>query len=284
MRPCTPPLLLLLLMAGMCAALPSPSNVSISSYNLQHTLTFSPGPHSPPGAGFRVQVSNSRRKSWRSVVACWSLRAGQTCNLTKAFKDPFSTYRARVCAVTANQTSEWTESGPFEPMSDTVFGPPGVSVSGCGNCLLLRLSVPAELRRSFRVGGAHSQVHVHVQRTRDQTQFSLLLPLQEENVISYLEPGVEYCVRASFVSFLNRNTLPSEAHCAFTSAPPPKLCLQMLKGLLGAFGLLLVLVLLTCVRWVRVRRQQVLPRPERAPPAVCSGFPLSTSKQHESAP
>lgn len=129
-------------------------------------------------------------------------------------------------------------------------------------------------------------------------QFSLLLPLQEENVISYLEPGAEYCVRASFVSFLNRNTLPSEAHCAFTSAPPPKLCrrslpppegsvseteltsdpppVQMLKGLLGAFGLLLVLVLLTCVRWVRVRRQQVLPRPERAPPAVCSGFPLST--------
>ncbi|RVE57794.1 hypothetical protein OJAV_G00202620 [Oryzias javanicus] len=62
MRPCTPPPpppLLLLLMAGMCAALPSPSNVSISSYNLQHTLTFSPGPHPPQrqlqGPGLQLQ-------------------------------------------------------------------------------------------------------------------------------------------------------------------------------------------------------------------------------------
>ncbi|RVE57793.1 hypothetical protein OJAV_G00202610 [Oryzias javanicus] len=167
-------------------------------------------------------------------------------------------------------------------MSDTVFGPPGVSVSGCGSCLVLRLRVPAELRRSFRVGGAHSDVHVHVERTRDRTQFSLLLPLQEENVVSYLEPGAEYCVRASFVSFLNRNTLQSEARCAFTSAPPPRLCLHLVKGLLGAFGLLLVL-LLTCGGWLRVRRW-LLPRPERPPPAVCSGFPLCTSKQGESAP
>ncbi|XP_078795396.1 interferon alpha/beta receptor 2-like [Oryzias latipes] len=291
MRPCTPPppppllLLLLLHMAGICAALPSPSNVSISSHNLQHTLTFSAGPHTPPDASFTVQVSNTRRKSWRSVVACSSLRVGQTCNLTRAFKDPFSTYRVRVRVATLNQTSKWTESGPFEPISDTVFGPPRVSVSGCGSCMVLRLGVPPELKRSFQLGGANSEVLVHVQRTRDQTEFRLLLPLQGENIISYMEPGAEYCIRVSFMSLLNHNTVQSEAHCAFTSAPQPKLCLSMLMGLLGGFGLLLfLLLLLTCGSLLRTRRrQQLLPRPEKPPSSACPAFPLCTLKQPESA-
>uniref|UniRef100_A0A8C7WUP2 Uncharacterized protein n=1 Tax=Oryzias sinensis TaxID=183150 RepID=A0A8C7WUP2_9TELE len=119
-------------------------------------------------------------KSWRSVVACSSLRVGQTCNLTRAFKDPFSTYRVRVRVVTLNQTSKWTESGPFEPISDTVFGPPRVSVSGCGSCMVLRLSVPPELKRSFQLGGANSEVLVHVQRTRDRTEVGPVLGSPQE--------------------------------------------------------------------------------------------------------
>lgn len=50
-----------------------------------------------------------------------------------------------------------------------VLGPPDVSVSGCGNCLLLRLSVPTT-RRLQLLRDLHKELVFHVQRTRDGAQ------------------------------------------------------------------------------------------------------------------
>lgn len=51
-------------------------------------------------------------------------------------------------------------------------------------------------------------------------QFSLSRPLQEELRLSYLEPGVEYCVVASVGTSFSPSGVPSRPHCAFTSTPP----------------------------------------------------------------
>jgi len=53
------------------------------------------------------------------VAACLKLAAGHTCDLTRAFKDPLNHYQARVQAFTPTQTSNWTSSGPFRPLSDS---------------------------------------------------------------------------------------------------------------------------------------------------------------------
>lgn len=53
-------------------------------------------------------------------------------------------------------------------------------------------------------------------------QFSLRLPYKEEIVITYLQPGVEYCVTVSVNSGLNSNPVSSDPYCAFTSPPPPR--------------------------------------------------------------
>lgn len=60
-----------------------------------------------------------RKNSWRPVAVCSELKARQTCNLTKAFKDPFDHYKARVQAIVLNQTSNWTVSEWFQPLSDS---------------------------------------------------------------------------------------------------------------------------------------------------------------------
>uniref|UniRef100_A0A4W6E1N5 Interferon/interleukin receptor domain-containing protein n=1 Tax=Lates calcarifer TaxID=8187 RepID=A0A4W6E1N5_LATCA len=239
-------------------SLPAPSNVSISSFQhgaysqlptrsrdpVQHPLhcpNHPPQSFSSPSLYFLLLW---RKNSWRPVVGCLDLMAGQICNLTRAFKNPYSHYKARVQAFTPTQKSNWTVSGWFKPLSDTVLGPPDVSVSGCGNCLILQLRVPATsgLQQGLQLGlqlkDLYREAILHVKRTRDGAEFSLNLPYSEENVITYLQPGVEYCVTVSVTGLFNSNLVPSKPYCAFTSPPPPRSSLYVVFGLLGAFSLL----------------------------------------------
>ncbi|XP_038575692.1 interferon alpha/beta receptor 2-like [Micropterus salmoides] len=232
----------------LCASLPAPSNVSISSFNMEHKLSFLPGPGTPSNTHFTVEIlkqTHLRKSLWRSVTGCSELTAGQTCNLTRAFKYPFSQYRARVQAFTSIQRSNWTVSEQFQPLSDTVLGPPDVSVSGCGNCLLLQLRVPTTrgLQYHQQLRDLYRELVFHVQRTRDGAQFRLIVPYKEEIMITYLQPGVEYCVTFSVTALFNTNSVSSKPHCAFTSPPLHRSSLYVVFSLLGVFcalGFLLI--------------------------------------------
>ncbi|XP_053296695.1 interferon alpha/beta receptor 2 isoform X1 [Pleuronectes platessa] len=184
--------------------------------------------------------SRDRKNMWRPVVGCLELTAGQMCNLTRVFTDPYTHYKARVQAFTTTQTSSWTESGWFQPISDTVLGPPDVSVSGCGNCLILQLKPPATkgLQCNLQLENLYRGVILHVRRTRDGAQFRLNLPFSEEKVIMYLQPGVEYCVSISVTALLKSNHVASKPYCAFTSHPPSSSSLYLVIGLLVFFCIL----------------------------------------------
>ncbi|KAF0026095.1 hypothetical protein F2P81_020832 [Scophthalmus maximus] len=214
----------------------TPSNVSISSFNMEHTVNFLPGPRTPSDTHFTVQIVQQRKSSWKPVVGCLELTPGQMCNLTRVFKNPYTQYKARVQAFTPSLTSNWTVTGWFLPLSSTVLGPPNVSVSGCGNCLILLLKAPAT--KSLQLENLYRGVILNVQRTRDGAQFRLNLPYSEEKVIMYLQPGTEYCVTVSVTAFFNNNSVSSKPYCAFTSHPPPRSSLYVVFGLLGAFCML----------------------------------------------
>ncbi|XP_035532616.1 cytokine receptor family member b2 [Morone saxatilis] len=220
----------------VCDSLPAPSNVSISSFNMEHTLSFLPGPGTPSSARFSVEVLSFRKNSWKQVASCSALTAGQTCNLTRTFKDPLKSYRARVRAIALNQTSYWTMSRDFYPLTDTVLGPPDVSVSGCGNCLLLQLKIPTRFTEQLQI--LYRELVLHVQRTRDGVQFRLNVQYEEEIVIAYLQPGMEYCVRVSVKTFFGSNSVSSKPYCAFTSPPSHSSSLYVVYCLLGAFSVL----------------------------------------------
>uniref|UniRef100_A0A669CJ80 Fibronectin type-III domain-containing protein n=1 Tax=Oreochromis niloticus TaxID=8128 RepID=A0A669CJ80_ORENI len=209
--------------------LPKPVNVSLTSLNFSYILKWQAGPGTPPGVYYNVEYTTDRKQSWKPVPACVALRAGQTCDLTRAFKDPFDHYVARVQAFTATQRSSWTVSDSFQPLSDTVIGPPDVAVSGCGNCLILHLTLP-EVLASEHLKDSHTDLIFHVRRTRDGAE---VCRPYTQTVISYLQTGVEYCVTASVRPHFSK-AIPSEPQCAFTS-PPPRNLLYMLVVLLGAF-------------------------------------------------
>ncbi|XP_056266821.1 interferon alpha/beta receptor 2-like isoform X2 [Pseudoliparis swirei] len=272
-------LLLLHLHLVVCVSLPAPSNVSISSFNMEHTLRFRPGLGTPPNTCFTVQtLLRLRKKTWRPVAACLKLAAGHTCDLTRAFKDPLNHYQARVQAFTPTQTSNWTSSGPFRPLSDTVLGPPDVSVSGCGNCLLLQLRAPPASRLQ-PLTLWYRRVVLHVRRSRDGVQFNLSQPYQEENTISYLQSGVEYCVSVSVTTLFNSNCVSSEPRCAFTSPPRSRSSLHVVFSLLGAFCLLafLLIGLGVCAGWLSITLR-------RRPLQRALSYVLLQCRNHGSAP
>ncbi|XP_068185370.1 interferon alpha/beta receptor 2-like isoform X2 [Antennarius striatus] len=257
----------------VCVYLPAPANVTILSFNMEHTLSFTPGADTPFGTLFAVEILGSR-KSWRPVSGCSHLMVGQTCNLTQAFKNPFRHYQARVQAFAPNQTSDWTLTGLFQPLIDTILGPPDVSVSGCGNCLVLQLRVPTSVVVE-NLKDVHRELLIHVQRTRDGAQFRLSPHFQEEILISYLQPGVEYCVTVAVKTLFNSNALPSRPHCAFTSPPPPAASDLVGYGVLSAVSisgfLLLGFFLHRCRLGLRLRRRRLSSSPSDSLPRGQTG-------------
>ncbi|XP_060785118.1 interferon alpha/beta receptor 2-like isoform X3 [Neoarius graeffei] len=156
-------------------SLPSPQNVTIVSFNLEHKLTWTPGPGTAASTYFRVQSCSQKRKLWISVKNCSNLQIGESCDLTKSFKEMFGLYQARMQAFNQDQESNWTTSEFFTPLLDTTLGPPLVSLTGCGNCLLLKLSPPISMEQNHYLHAYFYQEYtVNVSRTRDKAQAAVI--------------------------------------------------------------------------------------------------------------
>ncbi|KAM4561251.1 interferon alpha/beta receptor 2-like isoform 4-T5 [Fundulus diaphanus] len=185
-------LLLLHFHLAVCVSLPAPSNVSISSYNMEHILRFSPGPGTPPDALFTVQIYSSRRQRWKAVAGCQELTAGQMCNLTDKLKDVLDHYMAQVRASRTNQTSQWTKSREFQPLTDTVLGPPDFYVSGCGNCLILQIrdSSWSRFDHNVQLKNLYWEVEFNVKRTRDGAETEAALRAEERDLPPAARRGV----------------------------------------------------------------------------------------------
>ncbi|CAL8326827.1 unnamed protein product [Lota lota] len=231
---------LLLLHCGAGLSYPAPTNVSITSVNMEHTLQFLPGSETPTHTQFRVQVKKVRRKSlWKPAAWCSSMGTDQTCNLTALMNNQWDFYQARVQAYSpTGSTSDWATSGVFQPMTNSVVGPPDVFVSGCGNCLVLQVRPPTRWQQLER----NRHLLLFVRRTRDDAQFNMSVDYKEKTVIGYLEPGVEYCVTVSVVASLNQKSA-SAKYCAFTSPPRDNSSVLLILSLLAVFSMLgLVLI------------------------------------------
>ncbi|KAM8858187.1 interferon alpha/beta receptor 2-like [Synchiropus picturatus] len=286
---------LLLQLECICLSvlLPPPSSVSVSSFNMEHRLHFLPGAHTPAGARFSVQVTRLRcgasaspssaaallcfhilcvrlrkKSRWRPVSHCSQLTVGQTCDITAALTDPLDLYLCRVRALTLDRTSNWTMSEQFMPMLDTLIGPPELALSGCGTCLILRVTVPTSVAPQLRphLQSLYRHLDLQVTRVSDRAQFSLTLPYSEESVISHLQPGAQYCVSVRVGTLTQPRSVAGPPVCALSSPPRGRSSEHVVLGLLVAFcglGLLLILVLLYGVQLSRRELQRRLNRRPR---------------------
>ncbi|XP_048829052.1 cytokine receptor family member b1 isoform X2 [Brienomyrus brachyistius] len=136
-------------------------------------------------------------------------------NLTDYLEDIYLQYEIMVQALHNGMVSPWS-SRTFTPWTDTVLGPPELSVVGCGNCLQLAIRFPGRKEKGladiiynalrFTIFLNKSGEQQHIEARTSQWNYTL----------SDLQPRAEYCVQVH-PSLSSKKYLPSGWTCAFTS-------------------------------------------------------------------
>ncbi|KAM4712630.1 interleukin-20 receptor subunit alpha [Anableps anableps] len=142
---------LFVLRCAVSSSPPKPINVSFSSVNLRNVLQWSPGNGTPDGTHFTVEyaiygdtmeVRKGKREHWRAVHQCTNI-VRTWCDLSAETWAEEEGYYARVCALGRKSSSKWTVTKRrFDPKSDTIFGPPLVSVEMENNSAIVTLKGP----------------------------------------------------------------------------------------------------------------------------------------------
>ncbi|XP_041127507.1 uncharacterized protein LOC121327502 isoform X2 [Polyodon spathula] len=159
------------------------------------------------------------------MTSCLNVTNTRECDLTETFLDVSEHYAVQVQAFNETHHSNWTSmSSTFKPFSDTILGPPEVSVSGWGDCLSLQIKPPRGKGEKPLLTLYHwFEYSIEGQNMKDGHKFSEKLK-KCKGTVNYskeqLDLGTEYCVTVRmYRPGMNMNSKPSLPHCAFTSPP-----------------------------------------------------------------
>ncbi|XP_078119140.1 cytokine receptor family member b1 isoform X2 [Sander vitreus] len=216
MNSCLPLVLyLILLLDSVHSSLLAPVNLSIESINFRHVLRWDPGPGTPPGTSYKIfrRVNKREPKQLQSTNGTSFKIRLPRINVQ---------YVLTVQASYNQSVSPESRKLPFKPSIDS---PPEVSLTGCGNCIQINISLP----KAERGSGIKNQDIKAVLNPR----FEILWRKPKEAVesiitsdslynLTNLQIGTEYCVKVHTKINWNKNTSPSAWNCTFTSIVEPR--------------------------------------------------------------
>nr|XP_023673003.1 interleukin-10 receptor subunit beta-like isoform X1 [Paramormyrops kingsleyae] len=207
-------------------SLPAPVNLSIHSVNFEHLLRWEPGPGTPLDATYRI--------SFNSNKGYLPPTSNTEMNLTDYLEDVYLQYEIMVQALHNGMVSPWS-SKTFTPWTDTVLGPPELSVVGCGNCLQLAIKFPRRKEKSL-TEKIYNALEFTIFLNKSEQQTILDRTSQWNYTLGDLQPGAEYCVQVH-PSLGYKQYSPSGWTCAFTSP----VAQSRVPGLLVLFVIVLFL-------------------------------------------
>ncbi|XP_047430200.1 interleukin-20 receptor subunit alpha [Mugil cephalus] len=226
---------------------PSPIEVEFSSVNLRNVLHWLPGNGTPDDTHFtveyaiygdNVQSSKGRRVNWRAVQKCTKI-ARTWCDLSDETWDEEQGYYARVRAVGKGSSSKWSwTQRRFDPMSDTTFGPPLISVEIKNNSAIITLMGPMRYlsnnhTQAISMAAFYPQMsyNLSVHNTHNDQVFHIPVTTSPYKY-QRLEYSTEYCFSAQskFMS-MPITCEPSVWHCITTPQDP--VIEQLKKAVVG---------------------------------------------------
>ncbi|XP_043962281.1 interleukin-20 receptor subunit alpha [Gambusia affinis] len=233
---------LFLLRCAVSSSPPKPINVSFSSVNLRNVLHWLPGNGTPDGTHFTVQyaiygnpweVTKGKWKHWRAVDQCTNI-VRTWCDLSAETWDEEERYYARVRALGRKSSSKWTKTNKqFDPKSETIFGPPLVSVEIENNSAVVTLSGPVRYSLNNHTPALNMKTIYH-RMSYNLSIFSthrnevLHFPV-ENNLFKYhmMDYNTKYCFSAKsrFLS-IPLKSMSSVWHCITTPQDPVIMQLQ----------------------------------------------------------
>ncbi|KAJ8252960.1 hypothetical protein GJAV_G00207620 [Gymnothorax javanicus] len=195
-------------------ALPAPINVTITSVNFEHILQWKPGFGTPPGAAYRIEYSCRGKRL--KLEPSFLNSSVTVLNLTGTFKNPKKPYGVHIQTLHGGMKSP-RSSLLFCPYTETVLGPPLVSVTGRGDSLHLNITLPrGKANESIEKIYHNVQFSVFWKKAGEIQELKVTTE-SSEHIIKNLYQGVEYCVRVQPEITENPNLLSSDWSCQFTS-------------------------------------------------------------------
>ncbi|XP_054900300.1 interleukin-20 receptor subunit alpha [Poeciliopsis prolifica] len=233
---------LFLVRCAVSSSPPKPINVRFSSVNLRNVLHWFPGNGTPDGTLFTVQyaiygntreVRKGKRETWRSVDQCTNI-VRTWCDLSAETWDEEERYFARVRALGRKSSSKWTETNKrFDPKSETIFGPPLVSVEMENNSAVVTLSGPVRYSPNnntpvLTMKTIYHRMSYNLSIFNTHRNQVLHFPV-EDRVFKYhlMDYNTEYCFSAKsrFLS-IPLQSMSSVWHCITTPQDPVIIQLQ----------------------------------------------------------
>ncbi|XP_041258065.1 interferon alpha/beta receptor 2 isoform X1 [Onychostruthus taczanowskii] len=201
-----------------------PYNLQMDSHNFQHILSWQ-AEHDPAvPASYNVLYRDRRSQSWMSAQQCSGI-AQLSCELTEEFKDTSTEYSALVQSTGGAQVLN-SSVLRFVPLTETILGPPEVTITSCPNCLNVTIKLPSSHFRDK--GKLLSLIDIYEEmdfditlksqdgehkRPRQRTTAEVFSVLIEE-----LYPSRNYCVSVGVTASLNKNSVPSPWKCVTTDS------------------------------------------------------------------
>lgn len=207
-------------------SLPAPLKLSISSVNFRHTLSWTPGPGTPLGTQYRVyrypkHLMVTTTETWADL------------NM-----DPIDTEKLYVMSWFNHSLSLQSKRISFTPYVDTTITAPHVSLSGCGDCIEVNITLP----RPYNSSGIQDIRDIYpgliyevFTKKQGQEKMTHSKTENQTELIKHLQPYSEYCVQ---VKPKKDNFNASQWKCVFTSIAQPQ---PQVFAVMGAVSVLVFL-------------------------------------------
>ncbi|XP_037543093.1 interleukin-10 receptor subunit beta [Nematolebias whitei] len=190
--------------ASVSGVLVSPTNVRLSSNNLDLVLKWDPPDGSPSGVIYTTEFKSSV-SGYRN--GCVNISAPE-CDLTSSVSR-YGTYTGRVRVLLGAESSPWVESNQIIPDKDTIIGSPNVSVLSNGWTLEVSITDPEFHDSSLRDVYSSASYNITYWKRGQEEKSKYELVKQTRVVLNNLDPKSEYCVQVRIVT--DRNPNPSKS-------------------------------------------------------------------------
>ncbi|XP_063079814.1 interleukin-20 receptor subunit alpha [Engraulis encrasicolus] len=252
---------------GSISSIAPPGRVWFNSTNLHNVVEWSPGAEGQgEGEGTQYSVEYAiygdedplarGEVRWSVVEHCTALRR-TSCDLSDETHNLNEQYYARVRAVDTSRglVSTWVNTTQFDPRTDTVLGPPQVTVRVDGNALDIKLRGPMRWRTKYMknersLSRVYSELDYKIFVYNTTGQMREIITKNKSYRVGSLEYDRLYCISAETHSqSIPLASRPSPRHCQTTPPDPFKahMLLVILGGLLPSAISLFVLIVAGCL-------------------------------------
>ncbi|KAM4731518.1 interleukin-10 receptor subunit beta-like [Anableps anableps] len=195
--------------------LSSPTNVQLTSRNLNLMLTWDPPAEAPSGLLYTTEFTSTVTSYIPGCVNITTLH----CDLTTFRISPYGIYRGRVRVLLGAEASAWVESKNNTLDKETLIGPPSVTLHPIDQTLEVSIKDPEFKVSSLR--NVYSVITYNItywKKGQEEQPISLSNIQQDRVILKELDPLSEYCAQVQIITYRNKNpSEPSSVVCERTS-------------------------------------------------------------------